>query len=134
MNQCVDYLGRNIQCTDYICGSFSAKIPTPEYTGLAAIKAPEILSFPEVCCVGISVKTTLPLTNPTNRWLECILQVRQLLLDGQPAGTSVAVPFEMKQKVIVEPNTMEKIEVCNIRCWTRMMVLNNNKIPVQFST
>lgn len=116
MNQCVDYLGRNIQCTDYICGSFSAKIPTPEYTctGLAAIKAPEILSFPEVCCVGISVKTTLPLTNPTNRWLECILQVRQLLLDGQPAGTSVAVPFEMKQKVIVEPNTMEKIEVSNI--------------------
>lgn len=83
----------------------------PEYTSVAAIKAPEILSFPEVCCVGISVKTTLPLTNPTNRWLECILQVRQLILDGQPTGPNVAVPFEMKQKVIVEPNTMEKIEV-----------------------
>nr|XP_022340197.1 uncharacterized protein LOC111134927 isoform X2 [Crassostrea virginica] len=92
-------------------GNFKPANTMPEYTSVAAIKAPEILSFPEVCCVGISVKTTLPLTNPTNRWLECILQVRQLILDGQPTGPNVAVPFEMKQKVIVEPNTMEKIEV-----------------------
>lgn len=83
----------------------------PEYTGVAAIKAPEILSFRDVCCVGISVKTTLPLTNPTHRWLECILQIRQLYVDGQTVGNSTTVPFEMKQKVIVEPNTVEKIEV-----------------------
>ncbi|XP_061162551.1 centrosomal protein of 192 kDa-like [Saccostrea echinata] len=88
-----------------------AKTTIPEYTGLAAIKAPEILAFPDVCCVGISVKTTLPLTNPTNRWLECILQIRQLSMDGQAVGSSITVPFEMKQKVIIEPNTMEKIEV-----------------------
>ncbi|XP_056016469.1 centrosomal protein of 192 kDa-like isoform X4 [Ostrea edulis] len=89
----------------------SAKPSMPEYTGVAAIKAPEILSFRDVCCVGISVKTTLPLTNPTHRWLECILQIRQLYVDGQTVGNSTTVPFEMKQKVIVEPNTVEKIEV-----------------------
>jgi hypothetical protein len=95
-----------------LCFLLEANPSFSEYTGVAAIKAPEILSFRDVCCVGISVKTTLPLTNPTSRWLECILQIRQLYVDGQTVGSSVTVPFEMKQKVIVEPNTVEKIEVC----------------------
>lgn len=114
----------------YVGFLFIVKIFILEYIGLVVIKVLEILFFFEVCCVGISVKIIFFLINSINRWLECILQVRQLLLDGQVVGISVVVLFEMKQKVIVELNIMEKIEVCNIRRWIRMMVLNNNKILV----
>lgn len=124
MNQCVDYLGRNVQCIDFICGVFFlVKIFILEYIGLVVIKVSEILFFFEVCCVGILVKIIFFLINLINRWLECIFQVRQFLFDGQSVGISVVVLFEMKQKVIVELNIMEKIEVCNSIYWIRMMVL-----------
>lgn len=42
---------------------------------LCPVEAPGVLKFTEVCCVGISKKELLPLKNPTDRWMECIIQV-----------------------------------------------------------
>jgi len=39
------------------------------------VEAPGVLKFREACCVGISRKEVLPLRNPTDRWMECIVQV-----------------------------------------------------------
>lgn len=42
---------------------------------ICPIEAPGVLKFQEACCVGISRKEILPLKNPTDRWMECIIQV-----------------------------------------------------------
>lgn len=46
------------------------------FTGkVCPIEAPGVLKFKEACCVGISRKEVLPLKNPTDRWIECAVQV-----------------------------------------------------------
>ena len=40
------------------------------------VEAPGVVQFREACCVGISRAEVLPLTNPTNRWMECHIEVR----------------------------------------------------------
>lgn len=76
-----------------------------------SVEAPGVLRFSDVCCVGISTKTILPLKNPTDRWLECLLQVQNLIINGQPVHISQYFPFDMKKKVIIEPHTTEDISV-----------------------
>ncbi|XP_021379779.1 uncharacterized protein LOC110467151 [Mizuhopecten yessoensis] len=78
---------------------------------LVPVDAPSILEFASVCCVGISSKAVLPMTNPTMRWLECHLEVQKLTLDGHPVSCDANFPFEMKSKVIIEPHNTEDISV-----------------------
>ncbi|KAK3588295.1 hypothetical protein CHS0354_014158 [Potamilus streckersoni] len=77
---------------------------------LCPIEAPGTLNFSEVCCVGISTRADLELKNPTGRWLECFLSVGNLSLDGQTISIEY-FPFEMRRKVIIEPNSVEIINV-----------------------
>lgn len=78
---------------------------------LTAVTAPRILHFSEVCCVGISTEKKLELTNPTNSWLECYLQVQEWTVDGREMNVMNYLPFEMKRKVIIEPRTSETVTV-----------------------
>ncbi|XP_060078039.1 uncharacterized protein LOC132557559 [Ylistrum balloti] len=78
---------------------------------LMPVDAPSILEFGSVCCVGISSKAVLPMTNPTMRWLECHLEVHKLSLDGHTVSCDANFPFEMKSKVIIEPHNTEDISV-----------------------
>ncbi|XP_033755501.1 uncharacterized protein LOC117338316 isoform X2 [Pecten maximus] len=78
---------------------------------LEPVDAPSVLEFSSVCCVGISSKALLPMTNPTMRWLECHLEVDSLTLDGHPVSCDANFPFEMKSKVIIEPHNTEDMSV-----------------------
>ncbi|KAL3863258.1 hypothetical protein ACJMK2_005023, partial [Sinanodonta woodiana] len=77
---------------------------------LCPIEVPGTLNFSEVCCVGISTRAYLEVKNPTGRWLECFLSVGNLSLDGQTISSEY-FPFEMRRKVIIEPNSVEIINV-----------------------
>ncbi|KAJ8300921.1 hypothetical protein KUTeg_022440 [Tegillarca granosa] len=78
---------------------------------LTPVTAPGELRFGEVCCLGIGIKTMLPLTNPTGDWLECHLKIRAMSIDGQVARNQVFIPFELKNKVVIEPHKTEEIPI-----------------------
>lgn len=84
---------------------------TPAPATVCPVQAPGVLKFAEVCCVGISKKELLPLKNPTDRWMECILQVKSLEIDGRQANSGSS-PFNFRQnKIIIDPGKTEAIHV-----------------------
>ncbi|XP_053402304.1 uncharacterized protein LOC123548511 isoform X2 [Mercenaria mercenaria] len=94
-------------------GNLARHLPdrTPAPATLCPVEAPGVLKFSEVCCVGISKKELLPLKNPTDRWMECIIQVKSLEIDGRPANPSNS-PFNLRQsKIIIDPRKTEAIHV-----------------------
>ncbi|KAL4232237.1 hypothetical protein ACF0H5_009811 [Mactra antiquata] len=78
---------------------------------LSPVEAPGILKFKEVCCVGISRKEILPLHNPTDRWMECTIQVNSLELNGRQLPLDW-FPFTIRrEKIIIDQKKTESIDV-----------------------
>ena len=73
-----------------------------------SIEAPDSLRLP-ICCAGLSTMTTLPLTNPTNRWLHVTILCVRVSVNGVP--NYHVSPFVVKEKVMVEPHRTEDIKV-----------------------
>ncbi|XP_071092273.1 centrosomal protein of 192 kDa-like [Haliotis cracherodii] len=91
-------------------GSLQCTMMTPRMSR-TCIEAPSIVTFPDPCCVGISVETTLPLKNPTPRWLQCVIFVKELSLNGRGVDPETHCPFKMKNKLTIEPDSTENIPV-----------------------
>ena len=90
----------------------SCFLSSPAGVGPAYLVAPDIVHVPEICCVGLNAQTSLPVKNPSARWLSVEIRLVRLLI-GQNECSSVALfPFIFKEKVVIEPNTMENIKVC----------------------
>ena len=75
------------------------------------VEAPPEVRVPEVCCVGLSARAVLPISNPSRHWLNVELCLVRLLVNMQEQDTQRTLSFIMKEKVVVEPNTTENIEV-----------------------
>ncbi|XP_046585004.1 LOW QUALITY PROTEIN: centrosomal protein of 192 kDa-like [Haliotis rubra] len=107
-NTTVTPANRNaISSTD---GSLQCTMMTPRMSR-TCIETPSIVTFPDPCCVGISVETTLPLKNPTPRWLQCVIFVKELSLNGRGVDPETHCPFKMKNKLTIEPDSTENIPV-----------------------
>ncbi|KAK6185934.1 hypothetical protein SNE40_008063 [Patella caerulea] len=78
---------------------------------LTQLEVPSVFTFPESSCVGISLSANLPISNPTSRWQECSLIIKDLSINNQPVDPDKHSPFELKCKVIIEPNSTEHISV-----------------------
>ena len=48
--------------------------PISARSSVCPVEAPGVLNF-EACCVGVAKKQTLTLTNPTDKWMDCTIQV-----------------------------------------------------------
>ncbi|CAH1780124.1 unnamed protein product, partial [Owenia fusiformis] len=92
-------------------GSSTASYNTFTHPVFPSIQAPGQLRIPEVCCVHLSSTVSLPITNPTTRWLKCVLTIIALNVNGQNRDERAYVPFVIKQKTMIEPNSKEDIKI-----------------------
>ncbi|XP_063869324.1 uncharacterized protein LOC135105178 [Scylla paramamosain] len=59
------------------------------YTNHIGVSVPQHVIFPEACVVGMATYTTLPLHNPSSRWLQISLSLMKETLDGSACMASV---------------------------------------------
>ncbi|XP_023931341.1 centrosomal protein of 192 kDa isoform X1 [Lingula anatina] len=94
---------RDRQAQSYLSSTHGYQLPP-------SIHTPGELRLPGVCCVGLSSRTELTLHNPTDRWVQCGLELTSITVNGQVLDTVLNNPFVFKKlKVIVEPRTTERI-------------------------
>lgn len=82
------------------------------FTAVLSVSAPGELRLPKVCCVGLSCQATLPIHNPTHRWLQAHVSLSSITVNGQHHDPSVLNPFHHRLKVIIEPNASSDLQVC----------------------
>ena len=61
--------------------------------------------------MGLSVQATLPLHNPSDRWVHVHLQTVTVEVDNDRYDPNRFIPFVMKERVIIEPRTTENVKV-----------------------
>ncbi|XP_060568181.1 centrosomal protein of 192 kDa-like isoform X2 [Ruditapes philippinarum] len=100
----------NLSATDdNLARRFTDRTPAPAF--LCPVEVPGVLEFSEVCCVGISTKEVLMLRNPTDKWMECILKVKSLEINGQPVSPSNSAFTFRQNKVIINPGKTEGVNI-----------------------
>ena len=67
--------------------------------------------FEDVCCIGLSTHTVLPLQNYSNTWLHIRLSVCMLTIDGRHVDPTIVIPFVMKDRLTLEPYSTEELKV-----------------------
>ncbi|XP_052816319.1 uncharacterized protein LOC128242923 isoform X2 [Mya arenaria] len=84
-------------------------LPPESSSKVCPVEAPGVVQFREACCVGISRGETLPLTNPSERWMECFIEPKSLTRDGARVSLE-NFPFQFRQKkLIIDPH-----KTCNM--------------------
>ena len=71
--------------------------------------------------MGLSVQATLPLHNPSDRWVHVHLQTVTVEVDNDRYDPNRFIPFVMKERVIIEPRTTENVKVRAINYTLRII-------------
>ena len=75
------------------------------------VEVPRHHDFPGPCFLGVSMTTTLPLTNRTPFGLVCRLRLAGLTHDSHPLPAGSTAPFEVKPKVSLGPGAADRLPV-----------------------
>ena len=94
-----------------VCSGHHGYMTAPAQDLVNPIHVVSELRISEVCCVGLSVQTTLSVKNTSTRWQQVLISVASATLDGRELDTSRPVPFIMKEKIFMEPNSQEDVQV-----------------------
>jgi hypothetical protein len=75
------------------------------------IDIPRNLNFPQFCCLGVSQKALLPVTNRTAYGLACRFRLVMLRHEGKAVSLEQQSPFEIKQKLSIAAGATENLPV-----------------------
>ena len=78
------------------------------------IDVPRIVDFPDFCCLGVSQKTSFPVTNRSAFGVACRFRLVQLLHNSKTVKLDQQSPFELKPKMSISAGASESLPVS---CW-----------------
>nr|XP_006825249.1 PREDICTED: centrosomal protein of 192 kDa-like [Saccoglossus kowalevskii] len=101
---------------------------------------PSDLRFGGVCCVGITVQTSLPIHNRTNRWINSTMKLISVTANDAQVDLENYTPFIMKSSAIICPGKSEDtnilfvpkhpgIFVAHLQISSSLVVAENTNIP-----
>ncbi|XP_071958004.1 uncharacterized protein [Antedon mediterranea] len=90
---------------------FHGQSALPHASIVANLVVPKQLRFQGVCCVGIAAQATLPLHNPSTRWLQCTLEVVSVSINGEEVNPISKPSFLIHPKTIISPHTTEEVKI-----------------------
>ena len=81
------------------------------------IDVPRIVDFPDFCCLGVSQKTSFPVTSRSAFGVACRFRLVQLLHNGKMIKLDQQSPFELKPKMSISAGASESLPVSCWLCW-----------------
>ncbi|XP_076470000.1 uncharacterized protein LOC143300290 [Babylonia areolata] len=75
------------------------------------IQIQRAMDFQEFCCLGVSQKTALPVTNRTAYGVTCRFRLVRLLHNANPIKLDQQSPFELKPKISIGAGATENVPV-----------------------
>ena len=86
------------------------------------IDIPRAVDFPEFCCLGVSQKTSFPVTNRSAFSVACRFRLVQLLHNGSVVRLDQQSPFELKPKMSISAGSSDSLPVSPL--WVESFVLS----------
>ncbi|XP_066480532.1 centrosomal protein of 192 kDa [Tiliqua scincoides] len=84
--------------------------------GFVHVKVPEELKFPNACCVGLTSHTVLSIRNPSERWLQVIIGLVSVMLNGEKMDSLKHRCLLFKNKTVIGPCATEDLKILFLPC------------------
>ncbi|KAM4027032.1 centrosomal protein of 192 kDa isoform 2-T2 [Anomaloglossus baeobatrachus] len=86
---------------------WAARIPS----GFGQVLAPEEVTFPNTCCVGIASQASLNIFNPNERWMQVNIGIISIAVNGEKIDVGVHQCLIFKNKTIIGPRASEDVKI-----------------------
>ncbi|XP_073535087.1 centrosomal protein of 192 kDa isoform X2 [Phyllobates terribilis] len=79
-------------------------------SGFGQVLAPEEVTFPNTCCVGIASQASLNIFNPNERWMQVNIGIISIAVNGEKIDVGTHQCLIFKNKTIIGPRASEEVK------------------------
>ncbi|KAG9479097.1 hypothetical protein GDO78_012646 [Eleutherodactylus coqui] len=80
-------------------------------SGFGQVLAPEEVTFPNTCCVGIASQASLNIFNPNERWMQVKIGIISIAVNGEKIDVGAHQCLIFKNKIIIGPRVCEDVKI-----------------------